>query len=83
MLLLHRSVFLHRLLYNYEAWSNPRKNGIKPPAPVLTGVTFQQVFQVFLGSGKSFLQTKFLAVGSSLGHLSMKKFFRSDLSSWP
>ena len=27
-----------------------------------------------------FLQTKFLAVGSSLGHLSMEKFFRSDLS---
>ena len=31
---------------------------------------------------KLFLQTKFLVVGSSLGHLSMKKFFRSDLPSW-
>ena len=29
------------------------------------------------------LQTKFLAVGSSLGHLSMKKFFRSDPLSCP
>ena len=29
-----------------------------------------------------FLQTKFLAEGSSLEHLSMKKFFRSDLLSW-
>ena len=29
-----------------------------------------------------FLQTKFLAVRSSLGHLSMRKFFRSDLPSW-
>ena len=28
------------------------------------------------------LQTKFLPVGSSLGHLPMKKFFRSDLPSW-
>ena len=42
----------------------------------------QQVFPIFLGNGKSFsLQTKFLAIGSSLGHLSMKKFFKSDLSS--
>ena len=29
-----------------------------------------------------FLQTKFLPAGSSLGHLSRKKFFRSDLKSW-
>ena len=29
-----------------------------------------------------FLQTKFLPVGSSLGHLSMKKFFPSYLPSW-
>ena len=30
-----------------------------------------------------FLQTKFLPVGSSLGHhLPMKKFFKSDLPSW-
>ena len=28
-------------------------------------------------------QAKYLARGSSLGHLSMKKFFRSDLLSWP
>ena len=43
----------------------------------------QQVFPVFLGNGKCFsLQTKFLAVGSSLGHLSMRKFFRSDLPPW-
>ena len=31
-------------------------------------------FQFFSGMGRSFLQTKFLAVGSSLGHLSMKRF---------
>ena len=36
-------------------------------------------FPIFLRNGKTFLQTKFLPVGSSLGHLSMKKFFRSDL----
>ena len=29
-----------------------------------------------------FLQTKFLAVGSSLANLAMKKIFRSDLPSW-
>ena len=28
------------------------------------------------------LQTKFLAVGSFLGQLSMKQFFRSDLPYW-
>ena len=33
-------------------------------------------FQFFSEMG---MQTKFLPVGSSLGHLSMKKFFRSDL----
>ena len=38
-----------------------------PPTP-------QQVFPVLLWNGKSFLQSKFLAVGSSLGHLSMKTF---------
>ena len=32
-------------------------------------------FQFFSGMGRAFLQTKFLAVGSSLGHLSMKKIF--------
>ena len=30
--------------------------------------------QFFSGMGRDFLQTKFLAVASSLGHLSMKKF---------
>ena len=30
--------------------------------------------QFFSGMGRAFLQTKFLAVGSSLGHLSMKMF---------
>ena len=30
-------------------------------------------FQFFSGMGRAFSQTKFLAVGSSLGHLSMKK----------
>ena len=42
----------------------------------------QQVFPISLRNGKSFLQTKFLPVGSSLGHLPMKKFFKSDLPSW-
>ena len=36
----------------------------------------------FSEMGRAFLQTKFLPVGSSLGHLSMKKLFRSDLPSW-
>ena len=40
-------------------------------------------FKILLEMIKAFLQSKFLAVGSSLGHLSMKKFFRSDLPSWP
>ena len=31
-------------------------------------------FQFFSGMGRVFLQTKFLAAGSSLGHMSMKKF---------
>ena len=39
-------------------------------------------FQFFSEMGRAFPQTKFLPVGSSLGHLSMKKFFRSDLPSW-
>ena len=47
------------------------------------GGGWTQVFAVFLRNGKSFLQTKFLAVGSSLWDLSMKKIFRSDLPSWP
>ena len=34
----------------------------------------QQVFQFFLGMERAFFQTKLLAVGSSLGHLSMKFF---------
>ena len=37
----------------------------------------------FSRMGRAFLQTKFLAVGSSLGHLCMKKVFGSDLPSWP
>ena len=39
-------------------------------------------FQFFSGMGRAFMQTKFLVVGSSLEHLSMKKFFKSDLPSW-
>ena len=42
----------------------------------------KQVFPTFLGNGKNFLQTKFLAVSSSLGYLSRKKFLRSDQPSW-
>ena len=38
--------------------------------------------QLFSEMGRASLQTKFLPVGSSLGHLSMKKFFKSDLPSW-
>ena len=37
-----------------------------PPPP--------RVFTVSLGNGESFKQTNLLAVGSSLGRLSMKKF---------
>ena len=36
------------------------------------------IFKLFLGMERAFLQTTFLAVGSSLGHLSMKK--NSDLT---
>ena len=43
------------------------------------GCNSQQVFPIFLGDEKRFYETKFLAVGLSLGHLSMKKLFRSDL----
>ena len=42
----------------------------------------QQVFPIFSDMGRAFLQTKFLPVGSSLGHLPIKKFFKSDLPSW-
>ena len=38
------------------------------------GGGWMQVFPIFLENGKSSLQTKFLTVGSSLGHLPMKKF---------
>ena len=34
----------------------------------------QKISPVFLGNEKSFLQAKFLAVGSFLGHLSIKNF---------
>ena len=40
--------------------------------------TPNRFFQFFSEMGRAFLQTKFLSVGSSLGHLSMKNFFRSD-----
>ena len=33
-------------------------------------------FHSFSGMGRAFLQTKFLAIGSFLGHLSMKKVSR-------
>ena len=33
--------------------------------------------------GELLFQTKFLAVGTSLGHLSMKKISRLELLSWP
>ena len=49
--------------------------GIHPPPP--TGFSnFSQKWE------QLFLQTKFLSVGSPLGHLPMKKFFKSDLPSW-
>ena len=44
--------------------------------------TPNRFFQFFSGMGIVFMQNKFLALGSSLGHLSMKKFLRSDLPSW-
>ena len=41
-------------------------------------------FSQFLWGWECFLlQTKFLAVGTPLGHLSMKTFFRLKLSFWP
>ena len=54
----------------------------------MVDATPQQVFPVFLRYGMSlslsaFLQTDFLAVGSSLEHLSNKKFFRAELLSLP
>ena len=54
--------------------------GINPP--MARGGGCHGFFKFFSGTGRAFLQSKFLAVGSSLGHLSMKKFFRSDLPSW-
>ena len=44
-------------------------------------VSANRFFQFFSEMGRAFLQTKFLFVGSSLGHLSMKKFFLLDLPS--
>ena len=44
--------------------------------------TPSRFFQFFSEMGRAFLQTKFLPVGSFLGHLPMKKFFKSDLPSW-
>ena len=51
--------------------SNGQGEGVDatPPPPPPTGF-----FQFFSGMGRTFLKTKFLAVGSSLGNLSMKKF---------
>ena len=47
------------------------------------GALPQQVFPKFLNNLKELLlQTKFLAVALSLVHLSIKKFFRSNLPSW-
>ena len=39
-------------------------------------------FQFFSAMGRAFISNKILAVVSSLGHLSIKKFFRSDQPSW-
>ena len=36
----------------------------------------QQIFPTFLWNRKAFLQNKFLPIGSSLGHLSMKDNFQ-------
>ena len=41
------------------------------------------VLPVFVGMGRVLFKTNFLAVGTSLGHLSMKNNFRLELSSWP
>ena len=60
----------HNLLHGQELSDEERHTTLYLPPP-------QQVFPVFLRNGKSlFLQTKFLPVGSSLGHLPMKKFFK-------
>ena len=58
------------------------KESFNPPMAKGRGSGCQHVSSIFVRNGKSFLQTKSLPVGSSLGHLSMKKFFRSDLPSW-
>ena len=44
------------------------KGGWMPP--------LNRFFQFFSGMGRAFLQTKFLAVGESLVHLCMRKFFQ-------
>ena len=43
--------------------------------------TSHRFFQFFSGMGRAFWQTKLLAAGSSLEHLSMEKCFRLDLLS--
>ena len=56
---------------------------INPPMAKRGGVDApNRFFQFFSEMGRAFLKTKFSAVGSSLGHLSMKKVFTSDLPSW-
>ena len=48
------------------------------PQQVFLNNLLNRFFQFFSDMGKLFLKTKFFHVGSSLGHLSMEKFFRSD-----
>ena len=53
----------------------PRGGGVDATHPTVFS-NFSQKWEELL------LQTKFLPVGSSLGHLPMKTFFKSDLPPW-
>ena len=78
------SIFLKIEITNFGVPFMTSADTINPPmakgvdaTPPPTGFSnFSQKWE------KLSLETKFLPVGSSLGHLSMKKFFRSDLPSW-
>ena len=55
---------------------NHHKKSINPPMAKGGGdaTSHNRFFHFFSGMGGAFLQTKFLAIGSSLVHLSIKSF---------
>ena len=66
--------YIYIYIYIYGWISQPRFN------PPMAGE--EAGFPSFSHKCEEFLQTKLIPVGSSLGHLSMKKIFKSDLLSW-